>query len=118
MFFRFKFFIFRYTTNFFYFIFSLVFFLCGFFIKLGLAPFHFWVPQIYSGVPNIITLVLLTLPKFGLFIVFMKLYLFVFKFIYIIFFDKICLIVILSLLLDLLVQYKKSILSVLWLIVL
>jgi len=55
---------------------SFIFF--GFFIKLGLAPFHFWVPQIYEGSPNIVMLVLLTLPKFILFIIFLKLHTFVF----------------------------------------
>jgi len=60
------------------FILGLSFIFFGFFIKLGLAPFHFWVPQIYEGAPNLIMLVLLTLPKFILFLVFLKLHTFVF----------------------------------------
>jgi len=59
---------------------GLFFFFVGLFIKLGLAPFHFWVPQIYDGAPNLITLILLILPKFVLFLLFIKLYFFVFKF--------------------------------------
>lgn len=35
----------------------------GFLFKLGVAPFHIWVPEIYDGAPNLVTLVLLTLPK-------------------------------------------------------
>lgn len=37
--------------------------LIGIFVKLGAAPFHFWTPDIYEGSPNIITLILLTIPK-------------------------------------------------------
>jgi len=75
----------------------IIFFFCGLFFKLGLAPFHFWVPQVYEGAPNFVTLILLTLPKFVLFILFIKLYLFVFKFVHQIFFQIICINVILSL---------------------
>merc|ERR1711862_76196 len=64
---------------------GIIFFLCGLFMKIGLAPFHFWIPQIYSGAPNIITLILLVLPKFGFFILFMKLYYYVFTFMHLIF---------------------------------
>merc|ERR1712125_88638 len=76
---------------------GIIFFLCGLFMKIGLAPFHFWIPQIYSGAPNIITLILLVLPKFGFFILFMKLYYYVFTFMHLIFFDLICIIVLFSL---------------------
>merc|ERR1711976_497740 len=69
----------------------------GLFIKLGLAPFHFWVPQIYEGAPSFVTLILLILPKFVLFVLFIKLYLFVFKFVHQILFQIICINVILSL---------------------
>lgn len=54
-------------------------------------------PQIYEGAPNLVTLILLTLPKFVLFVLFIKLYLFVFQFIHQIFFQIICINVILSL---------------------
>ena len=69
----------------------------GLFIKLGLAPFHFWVPQVYEGAPNFVTLILLTLPKFVLFIIFIKLYLFVFNIISQTFFQIFCINIILSL---------------------
>jgi len=59
---------------------GLLFFFIGLLIKLGLAPFHFWVPQIYDGAPNLVTLILLILPKFILFLLLIKLYFFVFKF--------------------------------------
>lgn len=54
-------------------------------------------PQVYEGAPNFVTLILLTLPKFVLFILFIKLYLFVFKFVHQIFFQIISINVILSL---------------------
>ena len=36
---------------------SLGFLFCGLFIKLGIAPFHFWVPLVYTGAPNFVTLI-------------------------------------------------------------
>ena len=61
-----------------------------------MAPFHLWVPQVYEGAPNFVTLIFLTLPKFVLFILFIKLYLFVFHFISQIIFQVICLNVLFS----------------------
>jgi NADH-quinone oxidoreductase subunit N len=78
---------------------GILFIFCGLFIKLGLAPFHFWVPQIYSGAPNFIMLILLSLPKFVLILVFIKLYFFVFSFTHNIFFPLISFSIILSLIL-------------------
>lgn len=76
---------------------SLVFLFSGLFIKLGIAPFHFWIPQVYKGTPHIVTLILLLLPKFVLFFLFIKLYLFIFKFFHQYFFQIICLNAMLSL---------------------
>jgi len=45
---------------------SLVFIFIALFIKLGIAPFHFWVPQVYSNSSSIITLFFLLLPKIPL----------------------------------------------------
>lgn len=47
--------------------------LLGIIIKLGAAPFHFWTPDIYEGAPNIINLILLTLPKIILIVLLLKL---------------------------------------------
>lgn len=58
--------------------------MCGFFFKLGIAPFHFWVPGIYDSVFAIITLILLILPKLVFFLFFIK----IFYFIFFIFFFK------------------------------
>jgi NADH-quinone oxidoreductase subunit N len=46
--------------------------------KLGIAPFHIWVPDIYDGAPLIIFLILLTLPKINFFIFLIKLIYFIF----------------------------------------
>lgn len=54
--------------------------LIGCLIKLGVAPFHIWVPDIYEGAPTIITFILLLLPKITLFI-------FLIKIIYIVFYS-------------------------------
>lgn len=39
--------------------------LCGFFYKLAIFPFHFWVPDIYQGASNETTGFIATIPKFG-----------------------------------------------------
>lgn len=60
---------------------GIILMLIGFLIKLGVAPFHVWVPEIYNGVSNIVLLILLTLPKIGL-ILFLIKYIFCFFFIF------------------------------------
>ena len=42
--------------------------------KFGAAPFHIWVPDIYQGSLISTTILLSTLPKIAVFIVFLKLY--------------------------------------------
>lgn len=54
--------------------------LIGFLFKLGVAPFHIWVPDIYEGAPTIVTFILLTLPKITLIIFLIKLFYFIFYF--------------------------------------
>lgn len=44
------------------------------FFKLGLFPLHFWIPNVYEGVPTIITAIFSIIPKIGIFGVFIKLY--------------------------------------------
>lgn len=44
-------------------IFGLVFITVGVAFKLGMAPFHMWVPDIYEGAPSVITLFIATAPK-------------------------------------------------------
>lgn len=60
---------------------GIILMLIGFLIKLGVAPFHVWVPEIYNGVSNIVLLILLTLPKIAL-IIFLIKYIFCFFFIF------------------------------------
>lgn len=40
-----------------------VFLFFGLFMKMGIAPFHFWMPDVYIGSPNHITLFLMTVQK-------------------------------------------------------
>ena len=47
--------------------FALVFIIAGIAFKLGAAPFHMWVPDVYDGAPNCITLFLSTAPKLAAF---------------------------------------------------
>lgn len=52
-----------------------VFFLfIALFLKLGVAPFHFWMPDVYIGSPSNITLFFMTVQKFILWVFFFELY--------------------------------------------
>lgn len=44
-------------------IFSLVFILSGIAFKLGAAPFHMWIPDVYQGAPTSVTMFLGSAPK-------------------------------------------------------
>jgi NADH-quinone oxidoreductase subunit N len=43
--------------------FGLVFLLAGLAFKLGAAPFHMWVPDVYDGAPTAVTLLIGGAPK-------------------------------------------------------
>ena len=47
--------------------FGLVFIVAGLGFKLGLAPFHMWVPDVYQGAPTAVTLLISGAPKLGAF---------------------------------------------------
>lgn len=49
------------------FILGLVFVVSGIAFKLGAAPFHMWVPDVYEGAPTAVTLLLSTAPKIATF---------------------------------------------------
>ncbi|AAO90932.1 NADH:ubiquinone oxidoreductase subunit N [Coxiella burnetii] len=44
-------------------VFGLVFIVAGVAFKLGTAPFHMWVPDVYEGAPSSVTLFISTAPK-------------------------------------------------------
>ena len=46
--------------------------------KIGVVPFHMWIPDVYEGAPTIITALMSILPKVVLFFIFVKLHYFVF----------------------------------------
>ncbi|MCX7120876.1 MAG: NADH-quinone oxidoreductase subunit NuoN [Gammaproteobacteria bacterium] len=48
-------------------IFGLVFVIAGVAFKLGAAPFHSWVPDVYDGAPNSVTLLISAAPKLAAF---------------------------------------------------
>jgi NADH-quinone oxidoreductase subunit N len=54
-------------------IFGLVFVVVGLAFKLGVVPFHMWVPDVYHGAPTSVTLFLSTTPKIAGFAMFMRL---------------------------------------------
>jgi len=47
-------------------VFGFVLILTGLFFKLGIAPFHFWVPDIYDGSPTFITYFFALIPKLAI----------------------------------------------------
>ena len=57
---------------------GLISFLIGFFFKLGLAPFHLWLPDVYLGISKFIVVFFSILPKIPLLFVFWRLNNFVF----------------------------------------
>lgn len=48
-------------------VFGLVFAIVGIAFKLGMAPFHMWVPDVYEGAPTSVTLFIATVPKIAVF---------------------------------------------------
>lgn len=53
-------------------LFSLCLLCTVFFFKIGIAPFHFWVPDVYEGAPTSATIIFSVLPKLVLFDLFIK----------------------------------------------
>ncbi|HRP23248.1 NADH-quinone oxidoreductase subunit NuoN [Thauera sp.] len=47
--------------------FGLVFLVAGICFKLGVVPFHMWVPDVYQGAPTAVTLIIASAPKLAAF---------------------------------------------------
>jgi NADH-quinone oxidoreductase subunit N len=54
-------------------VFGLVFLVAGLAFKLGVVPFHMWIPDVYQGAPTAVTLVIGTAPKLAAFAMAMRL---------------------------------------------
>lgn len=61
-----------------YIIYILSFILVGLLFKLGIAPFHWWVPEVYEGAPLVVTLFFIVVPKISLVFLLVKLYNYIF----------------------------------------
>ncbi len=48
-------------------VFGLVFLVAGIAFKLGVVPFHMWIPDVYHGAPTAVTLFIATAPKLAAF---------------------------------------------------
>jgi NADH-quinone oxidoreductase subunit N len=53
-------------------VFGIVFLVAGIAFKLGVAPFHMWIPDVYHGAPTAITLFIGTAPKLAAFAIVMR----------------------------------------------
>ncbi len=54
-------------------VFGLVFIVAGLAFKLGVVPFHMWIPDVYHGAPTAVTLFIGTAPKLAAFAMAMRL---------------------------------------------
>src|SRR5574340_802466 len=54
-------------------VFGLVFLVAGLAFKLGVVPFHMWIPDVYQGAPTGVTLFISTAPKLAAFAITMRL---------------------------------------------
>jgi NADH-quinone oxidoreductase subunit N len=61
------------TVNHMVLVFGIVFVVAGLAFKLGAAPFHMWVPDVYQGAPTSVTLLLGGAPKLAAFAICMRL---------------------------------------------
>lgn len=59
-------------------IFAMLFITVGILFKLGVVPFHFWLPDVYEGSPTIVTALFSIVTKFSFLVLFIKVYFFVF----------------------------------------
>jgi NADH-quinone oxidoreductase subunit N len=48
-------------------VFGLVFVVAGIAFKIGLVPFHMWIPDVYHGAPNAMTILIASAPKLAAF---------------------------------------------------
>ncbi|MBP9735811.1 MAG: NADH-quinone oxidoreductase subunit NuoN [Rhodoferax sp.] len=53
-------------------VFGLVFIVAGLAFKLGVVPFHMWIPDVYQGAPTVVTLLVGGAPKLAAFAVFVR----------------------------------------------
>ncbi|WP_289628714.1 proton-conducting transporter transmembrane domain-containing protein, partial [Escherichia coli] len=54
-------------------VFGVVFVVAGLAFKLGAAPFHMWVPDVYQGAPTAVTLLIGAAPKLAAFAITVRL---------------------------------------------
>jgi len=54
-------------------VFGLVFLVAGLAFKLGVVPFHMWIPDVYQGAPTSVTLLIGSAPKLAAFAIVMRL---------------------------------------------
>ena len=52
---------------------SLIIIITGFLFKISAAPFHFWSPDVYDGVPTIVTTYIAIIAKISIFVLFIDL---------------------------------------------
>lgn len=52
---------------------SLIVLMVGFLFKISAAPFHFWSPDVYDGIPTIVTTFVATIAKLSIFVFILKL---------------------------------------------
>lgn len=67
---------------------GLLMILGGFFFKLGVFPFHGWLPEIYEGAPLFVTFFLSIIPKVSVILVLFRTFPFIFDYLYVVNFSS------------------------------
>jgi NADH-quinone oxidoreductase subunit N len=62
-----------FNLDFFILLFGIIFIIIAILFKIGTAPFHMWVPDVYEGSPTIVTALFSIVPKVALFGLFIRL---------------------------------------------
>lgn len=60
-----------------YIVYMILFILIGLLFKLGVAPFHWWIPEIYEGASVVVTLFFSIIPKLSLLMILYKIYIYI-----------------------------------------
>jgi NADH-quinone oxidoreductase subunit N len=89
-------------------LFALIFILISLSFKFGAAPFHMWIPDVYHGSIITTTLLLSTIPKIAVFVIFLKLLAIVFSGLFLFWSDMVIILSVLSILIGNIIAISQT----------
>ena len=89
-------------------LFALIFILISLSFKFGAAPFHMWIPDVYHGSIITTTLLLSTIPKIAVFVIFIKLLAIVFSGLFLFWSDMVIILAVLSILIGNIIAISQT----------